>query len=96
MSKSRSSAHFGSRKISSRLIESRSRLTPPEIELGTPNQVTMSAKIQITEPSDDTVNRLRRLMWETAEIEIQSESRDLFEGSGKDNVTELNVDVDGD
>lgn len=72
------------------------RLTPPEIELGTPNQVTMSAKIQITEPSDDTMNRLRRLMWETAEIEIQSESRDLFEGSGRDNVTELNVDVDGD
>lgn len=60
------------------------RLTPPEVELGTPNQVTMTAKIQISEPTDDTVNRLRRLMWETAEIEIESESRDLFEGNGKE------------
>ncbi len=72
------------------------RMTPPEIELGTPNQVTMNAKVQITEPTDDTMNRLRRLMWETAEIEIESENRDLFEGSDKDNVTELHVDVDGD
>ena len=55
------------------------RLTPPEIELGTPNQVTMTAKIQISEPTDDTMNRLRRLMDETAEIEIESENRGLFE-----------------
>lgn len=68
------------------------RLTPPEIELGTPNQVTMNAKVQITEPTDDTMNRLRRLMWETAEIEIESENRDLFDGSGED----IDVDVDGD
>jgi hypothetical protein len=68
------------------------RLTPPEIKLGTPNQVTMNAKIQITEPTDDTMNRLRRLMWETAEIEIESESRDLFDGPDKD----IDVDVDGD
>lgn len=60
------------------------RLTPPEIELGTPYQVTLTAKIQLTEPSDDTMNRLRRLMWETAEIEIESESRDLFDGSDKE------------
>lgn len=55
------------------------RLTPPKIELGTPNQVTMMAKIQISEPTDDTMNRLRRLMDETAEIEIESENRDLFD-----------------
>lgn len=55
------------------------RLTPPEIELGAPNQVTLNAKIQITEPTDDTMNRLRRLMWETADIEIESENRDLFD-----------------
>lgn len=57
------------------------RLTPPEIELGTPSQVTMTAKIQIAEPTDDTMNRLRRLMDETAEIEIESENRGLFEGN---------------
>ncbi len=56
----------------------------------------MSAKIQITEPTDDTMNRLRRLMWETAEIEIESESRDLFDGPDAENVTDINVDVDGD
>ena len=55
------------------------RLTPPEVELGTPFQVTMTAKIQISEPTDDTMNRLRRLMDETAEIEIESENRGLFE-----------------
>lgn len=60
------------------------RLTPPEVDLGTPHQVTLTAKIQISEPTDDTMNRLRRLMDETAEIEIESESRDLFEGDGKD------------
>ena len=54
------------------------RLTPPEVELGTPYQVMLKAKIQISEPTDDTMNRLRRLMGETAEIEIESESRDLF------------------
>ena len=59
------------------------RLTPPEVELGTPHPVTLIAKIQISEPTDDTMNRLRRLMDETAEIEIESESRDLFEGNGE-------------
>jgi len=68
------------------------RLTPPEILLGTPSQVTMTAKIQISEPTDDTMNRLRRLMDETAEIEIESENRDLFEEPEEN----MNVDVDGD
>lgn len=56
------------------------RLTPPEVELGTPWQVTVKAKIQIAEPTDDTMNRLRRLMGETAEIEVESENRDLWDG----------------
>lgn len=66
------------------------RLTPPEIELGTPNQVTLIAKIQISEPTDDTMNRLRRLMDETAEIEIESENRDLFDGEeeGKESAAD--------
>jgi hypothetical protein len=68
------------------------RLTPPEILLGTPSQVTMTAKIQISEPTDDTMNRLRRLMDETAEIEIESENRDLFEEPEEN----IDVDVDGD
>lgn len=67
------------------------RLTPPEIELGTPNQVTMTAKIQISEPTDDTMNRLRRLMDETAEMEIESENRDLFDEDAKGDD-----DTDGD
>ena len=53
----------------------------------------MEAKIQIAEPTDDTMNRLRRLMDETAEIEIESENRDLFEGTPDD---EMDVEVDGD
>ncbi len=69
------------------------RLTPPEIVLGTPSQVTMTAKIQISEPTDDTMNRLRRLMDETAEIEIESENRDLFDGTDEESI---DVDVDGD
>ena len=69
------------------------RLTPPEVEIGTPYQVTVIAKIQISEPTDDTMNRLRRLMDETAEIEIESENRDLFEGPADD---EMDVEVDGD
>jgi hypothetical protein len=68
------------------------RLTPPEVEIGTPYQVTLTAKIQIAEPTDDTMNRLRRLMDETAEIEIESENRDLFEDPADD---EMDVDVDG-
>jgi len=69
------------------------RLTPPEIEIGTPYQVTLEAKIQIAEPTDDTMNRLRRLMDETAEIEIESENRDLFDGTDEESI---DVDVDGD
>ena len=68
------------------------RLTPPEIELGTPNQVILNAKIQIAEPTDDTMNRLRRLMEETAEIEIESENRDLFDGNGEDGPKAVNGD----
>lgn len=64
------------------------RLTPPEVELGTPHQVTLSAKIQIAEPTDEIVNRLRRLMGETAEIEIESENKDLFDGKKGEDETE--------
>lgn len=69
------------------------RLTPPEVEIGTPYQVTVNAKIQISEPTDDTMNRLRRLMDETAEMEIESENRDLFDGKPEEDI---DVDVDGD
>jgi len=69
------------------------RLTPPEVTIGTPYQVTVDAKIQISEPTDDTMNRLRRLMDETAEIEIESENRDLFDGSDEE---DMDVEVDGD
>lgn len=70
------------------------RLTPPEVKLGTPNQVTLTAKIQISEPTDDTMNRLRRLMDETAEIEIESENRDLFEDTSEESE-DMDVEVDG-
>ena len=69
------------------------RLTPPEIEIGTPYQVTMEAKIQIAEPTADTMTRLRRLMDETAEIEIESENRDLFEAP-PDDAMDGEVDAD--
>ncbi len=55
------------------------KIQEPKIKLFSPNQVELSSKIQIAEPSDELVNRFRHLRGEVADLEIVSDQSDMFD-----------------
>lgn len=64
------------------IILKEARIQEPKIELQSPNQVTLSSKIQIAELDDDTFIRFRRLRGEHADLEIIAEQTDMFDKDG--------------
>ena len=60
------------------IVLKEARIQEPGVSLASPNQVTLSSKIQIAEPTDELVNRFRHLRGEHADIQIIAEQTELF------------------